>query len=84
MAEGSAAGKDIASFYAWVPSMNDPSPRSWHLQFTPANARCRSQSTKDLFKRHISSVVSRINTYTGVAYKDDDAIMAWNLLNEPR
>ncbi|WP_235949569.1 golvesin C-terminal-like domain-containing protein [Paenibacillus glycinis] len=36
------------------------------------------------FKDFIGFVVNRVNTYTNVAYKDDKAIMAWQLGNELR
>ncbi|XP_059295541.1 mannan endo-1,4-beta-mannosidase 5-like [Lycium ferocissimum] len=39
---------------------------------------------KDYYKNHVRKVVTRFNTITGMAYKDDPTIMAWELINEPR
>lgn len=37
-----------------------------------------------LYRDYVRAVVSRTNTVTGVAYRDDPAIMTWQLANEPR
>lgn len=37
-----------------------------------------------LYHAYVKAIVSRINTVSGVPYKDDPAIMAWQLANEPR
>ena len=33
---------------------------------------------------YMQSVLTRVNSITGVAYKDDSTIFAWELMNEPR
>lgn len=44
----------------------------------------KSPKVKDLYKQHIKAILNRKNTYSGTLYKDDTAIMAWDVLNEPR
>ncbi|XP_034207029.1 mannan endo-1,4-beta-mannosidase 1-like [Prunus dulcis] len=39
---------------------------------------------KGYYKYHIKTVLTRINSITRVAYKDDPTIFAWELINEPR
>ncbi|KAH6808077.1 Glycosyl hydrolase superfamily protein [Perilla frutescens var. frutescens] len=39
---------------------------------------------KGFFKNHIKAVLTRVNSITGQAYKDDSTILAWELVNEPR
>ncbi|XP_022975531.1 mannan endo-1,4-beta-mannosidase 7-like [Cucurbita maxima] len=39
---------------------------------------------KGFYKNHVKTVLTRINSITGVTYKDDSTIMAWELMNEPR
>ncbi|CAI9116782.1 OLC1v1018023C1 [Oldenlandia corymbosa var. corymbosa] len=44
----------------------------------------RNEVVKGLYKNHIKAVLTRKNTISGVIYKDDPTIMAWELMNEPR
>jgi mannan endo-1,4-beta-mannosidase len=36
----------------------------------------------DLYRQHVARVVQRVNTVTGVAYRDDPTVFAWELINE--
>ena len=44
----------------------------------------RNACTKALYQDYVRHVLTRVNTYTGIAYKDDPTIMVWELANEPR
>ncbi|WOG97541.1 hypothetical protein DCAR_0416882 [Daucus carota subsp. sativus] len=39
---------------------------------------------KGYYRNHVQRVMTRINTITKRAYKDDSTIMSWELINEPR
>lgn len=39
---------------------------------------------KTAYKNYVRYVLERTNTYSGVQYKDDPAIITWELANEPR
>ncbi|CAN5885958.1 hypothetical protein BH24DEI2_BH24DEI2_20510 [soil metagenome] len=44
----------------------------------------RDPQVRAWYKDWISHMLNRVNTITGVAYKDDPTIMTWELANEPR
>lgn len=44
-----------------------------------SNLRCQ-----DIYKNYVSNWLNRVNTVTGVTYKDDPVIFAWELTNEAR
>ena len=44
----------------------------------------RDTVAQELYYKYIEKIVSRRNTITGRLYRDEPAIMAWQLCNEPR
>jgi mannan endo-1,4-beta-mannosidase len=44
----------------------------------------RSSKAVGMYHAYVRQLVSRTNSVTGVAYRNDPAIMAWQLCNEPR
>lgn len=44
----------------------------------------KSDSAMTMFRRYVMDIVSRTNTVTGKAYRDDPAIFSWQICNEPR
>ncbi|WP_405010609.1 cellulose binding domain-containing protein [Kitasatospora sp. NBC_01539] len=46
--------------------------------------RARCPGCFDSYKNYVAHALTRTNHYSGVAYKDDPTIFAWELMNEPR
>lgn len=42
------------------------------------------ETVRGWYKAWVAHILHRVNTLTGVAYKDDPTIFAWELANEPR
>lgn len=42
------------------------------------------EAAKEAYQAAVRRIVTRVNSRTGVAYKDDPTIFAWQLANEPR
>ena len=78
----------MAQYVAWATGEPIPYPerngKTWD-DFQHYSARFyATPKAQDLFERYVLAVVGRKNTITGVAYRDDPTIMAWQLSNEPR
>ncbi|KAL6746884.1 glycoside hydrolase superfamily [Haematococcus lacustris] len=43
-----------------------------------------SRPLRDLYKSHITAMVTRKNSLNGLEYREDPTIMMWDVINEPR
>ena len=65
----------ICQYNTWA-GADDP---SGNMDFFLSN-----EKTQQWFKQYIHMLLNRVNTYTGVAYKDEPAILSWQIMNEGR
>jgi mannan endo-1,4-beta-mannosidase len=78
----------MSQYVSWFESEPVPNPfleeYSW-LEFMQFSARFYTHAEANTAnRRYIEMLVDRENGYTGVRYRDDPTIMAWQLGNEPR
>jgi mannan endo-1,4-beta-mannosidase len=57
---------------------------SWdqYMNYTKQFHSC--EPCKEAFFNHVKFIIGRTNTYTGLKYTEDNAIMSWQVANEPR
>ena len=72
-------------WYATGQYLDNGDPAHPWPEFPDHNAAFyRSPTAVALFHDYVRQIVARRNGITGVAYRDDATIMAWQLCNEPR
>jgi mannan endo-1,4-beta-mannosidase len=71
LVNGNASYGGAAQYVAWC------APGAGERAFYE-NASC-----KQMYRRYVSYVLNRRNTYNGRLYKDDPTVFAWELANEP-
>ena len=81
----------FAQYVRWITGEHIPDPDQpviargdWHA-FMKFSARFyRIPAANGLYREYVSRVIHRRNTVNGRVYRDDPAIMTWELANEPR
>ena len=63
--------------------MNDPA-HPWPAYPDATSAFYSNGDAMWLYWAHVRGMVARMNSFTGVSYRDDPTIMSWQLANEPR
>lgn len=63
----------------------EAAPAAVWNEYTQYHSRfVRNEKARQMALRHTRFIVGRTNTVTGLAYRDDPALMAWEICNEPR
>jgi mannan endo-1,4-beta-mannosidase len=78
----------MMTYMSWVNggdyiNMGDPA-HPWPEFADRASAFYSDARAVALYRDYVRAVVGRTNSVTGVRYRDDPTIMAWQLANEPR
>jgi mannan endo-1,4-beta-mannosidase len=81
----------FAQYVRWITGENIPDPDQpvmakgdWHA-FMEFSARFyKTPAANELYREYTSNLIHRRNTVNGRLYRDDPAIMTWELANEPR
>ena len=75
-----------SQYLSWSGHGKAPVPNidGWpeYIEYVKQFHKC--DSCKTLFAAYVHDIVSRTNSVTGIAYKDDPAIFSWQIGNEPR
>lgn len=78
----------MAQYLAWVKNIPVPNPGlppfRWDEFMNFSAGFYRDSTANDWYRQYVRHVVLRTNTVTGVPYREDPTIMAWQLANEPR
>lgn len=79
----------MATYVQWVSGQEIPYPPpaeggSWLRYMLYTSKFYSNEVAKSLFSDHVRAIVMRTNSLTGIAYRNDPVIMAWQLANEPR
>ncbi len=61
-----------------------PSVDGWPTFMKYVEQYMQNDSAKAMFDNHVKFILSRTNRYTGKPYTEDEAIMSWQVGNEPR
>jgi len=73
----------IAFLDFWAYTGGAQQMRAWYGSDDKSTFFFRDPRTKQDYRDWVSHVLNRVNPLTGRAYKDEPAIFAWELMNEP-
>lgn len=79
----------MAQYVSWATDEPIPYPPPakegrWVKYMKFAGRFFKTPQAQHLYFEHVRKILSRKNSLTGIPYRDDPTIMAWQLANEPR
>lgn len=81
----------FAQYVRWVTGVEIPDPDKpvmargdWHAFMQFSAKFYQTPAAVELYREYIARLIRRRNTINGQIYRDDPAIMTWELANEPR
>jgi mannan endo-1,4-beta-mannosidase len=74
----------MAQYVSWHEGGPIPYPGDWGVFMNYSANFYTCEECQTWYRNHIATLVNRTNSYTGLTYRDDPAIFAWELANEPR
>lgn len=74
----------MGQYVSWSNRTSIPYPGDWgeFMSYVAGFYDCDECQT--WYRDHIEMIINHVNPYTGLAYRDDPAVFAWELANEPR
>lgn len=79
----------MAQYVAWAEESDIPYPPpqeggEWFRYMNYSARFYKNKEARQAFLDFLALLIKRTNTYTGIPYREDPTIMAWQLANEPR
>lgn len=78
----------FAQYVRWVTGETIPDPdkppNDWHGFMQMSAKLYQTPAANQLYLDYVKTLINRRNTINGRVYRDDPAIMTWELANEPR
>jgi len=81
----------FAQYFRWVTNEEIPDPDKpvmakgdWHAFMQFSAKFYKTPAAVELYRDYVSKIIARKNSVNGRIYREDPAIMTWELANEPR